>query len=754
MPIERLDIAVNLLDYARTRDELAMLSEDVDRTSRATLMSGRRTEHAYGMMSRGIGGLAAAVGISSVAFGVKDLAESGMNLQMNQVQLRSALHHVGITGAAAFNKVNDAASKSSESGGFGRDEQLQSMTQLIGTTGSLSEAYKANKDAVGLARAEGISYTSAQHYMAQAVVGNINRLKQYTGYITPVKTAEQKLENQHKSLIATYEDEGLKGSMLRQLEISGAITKQQQDDAVRADKLATGQKAVAAIGSNSLINSAQSKYNKTLAGQVSDLKNTFQEVEGSIGETLIPTMLKIVHAADDMAKWINKNRWAAKDLAIAVTALGAMAFGRMLYSGLRYALSPMGRMLKSLGVMKRAAMDGRKGTDILKAGLDAVRGSTNEVAMAQLKLAGNEDEAAAASGKSSKALEIQRGYATETDGAVTELAAAEAKFAATQAYANEQMERTGVTSLYLDGLLDEQAASVMALSVAEDAGAASAGILATAMDLIPGVVIFSLIGGAIALVITHLKFCEKIVAIVGSAMGKFFVGAAHVIMKAFEDMGQLAGLVWHGIERVVSVVVDAQIARFRALGRIVGGVFKDIGKFAVEASRWIITAFKNAFNYIIKNNPISGIINAAKNVMGGHFGAAAGSLLHGATFGLLNQGGSVGSHAPSKHLYTGGPAGTDTVEGWLTPGEDVISRAGASVLNGAIGQSGLSALNAGQNPFAGNGMGGGNMTITPGTTVIQLDSRTIATAVTQYALRKAARGPSSLVGGSLATGKV
>src|SRR5581483_3106116 len=89
-----------------------------------------------------------------------------------------------------------------------------------------------------------------------------------------------------------------------------------------------------------------------------------------------------------------------------------------------------------------------------------------------------------------------------------------------------------------------------------------------------------------------------------------------------------------------------------------------------------------------------------------------------------------------------GPSvGTDNVPAMLSPGEFVLSAPAAQ----AIGPAALNQLNTtGQAPQ--------NFTIEPGKTVIQIEARPIAEAVTRYVLRRAARGPSSLVGGSLATG--
>jgi hypothetical protein len=82
----------------------------------------------------------------------------------------------------------------------------------------------------------------------------------------------------------------------------------------------------------------------------------------------------------------------------------------------------------------------------------------------------------------------------------------------------------------------------------------------------------------------------------------------------------------------------------------------------------------------------------------------------------------------------------DTVPAMLAPGEGVLTRAAMA----GLGVGGLAALNS--------GAGLGNLTITPSPVYINMDGRMVARGVIQYVVGRAARGPSSLVGGSLATG--
>jgi len=207
------------------------------------------------------------------------------------------------------------------------------------------------------------------------------------------------------------------------------------------------------------------------------------------------------------------------------------------------------------------------------------------------------------------------------------------------------------------------------------------------------------------------------------------------LVAHFGTVKRVALGVWHGIESGVKVAASAIKTAFTA------------------AFNWLKGAFKDVIHFLEHDTPQGGIFSMIKDFAGGHFGAGLGALVHGATFGLLNSGGTVTAHNRVKHLYTGGPAGTDTVQGWLTPGEDVLSRAGAATLNGMIGQSGLSMLNAGGNPFRhmlASELSGMQITASP--VVLRLNDRVLAEGVVRYALNRAARGPSSLVGGPQVTG--
>lgn len=94
--------------------------------------------------------------------------------------------------------------------------------------------------------------------------------------------------------------------------------------------------------------------------------------------------------------------------------------------------------------------------------------------------------------------------------------------------------------------------------------------------------------------------------------------------------------------------------------------------------------------------------------------------------------------------YVKGPGGVDNVAAWLSAGEGVLNQAAMS----KIGVGGLNAMNSG----SGIGAGGSQGEPIQINNNMYIDSRLVAQSVTRAVIRKAARGPSSLVGGQIVTG--
>ncbi len=226
----------------------------------------------------------------------------------------------------------------------------------------------------------------------------------------------------------------------------------------------------------------------------------------------------------------------------------------------------------------------------------------------------------------------------------------------------------------------------------------------------------------------------------------FFVG---IWRFEFNIVKTVALAVFGAVKTVVTTVFDAIKTAVGGAFRFISGIFtsvfgviswpfkkaadfvKKIFNWIVGAARWVTTQVKSAFRDIA--DPVKAITDAL-----GITGGPSTVKSHGRTAHALARGG------PVRYMAPGGPLGTDTVPAWLTPGEFIVNRMAAQRNAPA-----LAAINAGASPGA---AGAGNWTIQPGQVIVKVGERVLAEAVVRYTLRRAARGPSSLVGGSLTTG--
>ena len=241
-----------------------------------------------------------------------------------------------------------------------------------------------------------------------------------------------------------------------------------------------------------------------------------------------------------------------------------------------------------------------------------------------------------------------------------------------------------------------------------------------------GFTAFLAIGGPTLIFIGKLVTA---VGTVGKAMEamKIVTIATSTVMKA-----SLIGLVVFALvemlthlqttKRIALEVFDgiktAVVLFGRALGKIFTGIYHVI--------TW---PFIKAFALI--KNGLRDIMKVPGSILHG-----AGSVLHTLSFGALSTGGPV----KPRYLAMGGPSGTDTVPGWLTPGEFVLNRAATS----RIGMPALEAMNRG-------GSLESEVRIAPAPVTINLDSRTIWRGLMQFAASRQARG-TGLVGGGMMTG--
>lgn len=162
----------------------------------------------------------------------------------------------------------------------------------------------------------------------------------------------------------------------------------------------------------------------------------------------------------------------------------------------------------------------------------------------------------------------------------------------------------------------------------------------------------------------------------------------------FKQFQSLVLSVWHAIE-------GAAVGAWQG---IESGVTKGVD-FVWSKIKWLGDEAKK----LLADTPLGGIIGLGSNLLQGHVSRGLADFAQGATGGIFNANtGTIG--APYRNL---------TSSSYNTP-----SAAAAQAEH---------------------------ITIQPGRTSVNIDGREITNAVTRYALNRAARGPSSFVGGSLVT---
>jgi TP901 family phage tail tape measure protein len=250
-------------------------------------------------------------------------------------------------------------------------------------------------------------------------------------------------------------------------------------------------------------------------------------------------------------------------------------------------------------------------------------------------------------------------------------------------------------------------------------------------DAVIGFTAFLAIGGPI------LMFFGGLVTAIGT------VGSAFAALRAMTFLTSMAMKA-----SIVGIVVFALIelvTHFQQVKVFVNSVFRGLGIMARAFASALASVFSGIYNVITWPFRkafafIKGALRAIASIPG-QVVHGAGSVLSSATFGLLHSGGPV-----RTHFASGGPTGTDTIPGWLSPGEFVLNKATTA----RIGAGNLSRLNDG-----GQLTGSGSGVLTADVIVpFNVDGRKLTQAVLRVSLQKAARGPTSLTGGGLMTGSV
>lgn len=660
--MEDLIIRVRLEGAKAAQYDADKTAVAVDRVGIASERAGKRASESLLAAHKHIGAMGAVVGLTGIAFGIKDLVKEGLALEEHQKQLRAALRDTGITGEAAYKKIEAEAIKSAEHGGFLRDTEIESITKFIGVTHSANAALEANKAAVLLARREHLEYSSVQRYIGQALVGNVRRLQQYTGAIIPVRDNVWALMQAHKAEVAQLENtaSGMKktgSAWLRQQELLHTIAPAQLKNAQLADRQATAHEVLQRVLTK--FPSAIDAYNSSTEGKLNNLKTTLDVVTAEIGQGLLPAVNKVLGVFGQVITWMNKNRDVAYALAGAITFLSVVVL-----------------LGKFVGAIKGALV-----------ALKLIEGEQKQVTLQMYLMS----------------------------------AAA------------------GVWSAAMVAAEDAVLTVAIGMGIGVDAALGLIGLALVA------------VGVGLFLLITHFKQVKDWLAshwpiIAGILIAPMTFGLSIIVgifykkipaavswgVKAIRSiLSTLGGI----IKSVFSAIYDTLSAPFRLFITFLTTIWSKLGSVLSGPFKILVSILKTVWSWISKIfGPIQKVVGWIKELFGG--GPSSSQL---------------SSAARARGVSTGRPV---AVGSYTSPGSASgfggTSVSGAQALNSALSQGvGGAAIHALESQ---HGQDAITLNVHPQAVVVKLDSKTIAQGIVHHTLKKAARGPSSLVGGALVTG--
>ncbi|MGA8762402.1 MAG: hypothetical protein WB562_05885 [Candidatus Sulfotelmatobacter sp.] len=317
-----------------------------------------RVKEQTGALRTSFGSLLGFVGIGGVAFGLRDLKNSGVELQSQQVELRRALVSTGQDAAGAFGQLSKAAEDLSTHGGFGTTANLSALSQFVRETHSAVEAQKDLGLATDIARGRNMDLASAQNIVAQAEGGSVGRLQKILGPMVAAREAQVGLTVAHQKQIAVLQDQaafmGKLGPIwLRQQEINDHLTAQQTALAQLTDKHATAQQTLALATKE--FSGATAAYANTTEGKASNLTNSFRNLKEQLGEALLPVINRVIAAGAVLAEFLAHNKSVVLALTLGVVALTAAWGGMKILQGIKTMVVDLGRAFGITGAAGEAA---------------------------------------------------------------------------------------------------------------------------------------------------------------------------------------------------------------------------------------------------------------------------------------------------------------------------------------------------------------------------------------------------------------
>lgn len=329
------------------------LKRDADEQTVAFAKTRESTTALHDSMS----GLLGLVGIGGVAFGLRDLKDSGVELQAQQAELRRALVATGQAAGDNAGKLEKYAEDLSVHGGFGTTANLQTLNAFIRVTRNVGEAQKLTALATDIARGRNMGLAQSQQIVTQAYSGSVGRLQRILGPLVAARDAQVGLTTAHQQEIATLQNQAqMMGRMgpiwLRQQEINDHITAQQAELAQMTDKHATAQQVLAIAMKE--FGGSTATFSTTTQGKISNLNNSLHNLVEELGLALLPTINTVVTVLAGFADLLAHHKKAVVAVTLAVAGLATAWGGLKILQGIKVMVLDLGRAFGIAGAEAEA----------------------------------------------------------------------------------------------------------------------------------------------------------------------------------------------------------------------------------------------------------------------------------------------------------------------------------------------------------------------------------------------------------------
>jgi hypothetical protein len=288
---------------AKTQGQLAATDRAAGKTS--------KTVGRFGPIAKA-GGIAFAAGIGVAVVAVKGFVHAAAESQVSQTKLQTQLKASGISYRAHAKEIDAVIQKTSKLAGLDDEDLQDAFTNIVRTTGNVKTALKDVGIAADIARAKHVSLETASKALARAEMGSTTALKRYGISVDEVTTRTDMAKAAFDRYKATHKDvsQAVKDHFADL--IRGA--KAQDKAAMATDALTETQKR---------FGGAAEAYGKTAVGAQERFQVAVENLQESLGKSLLPVITQVANALANAAGWLEENRGAATVLAGAVGALAA-----------------------------------------------------------------------------------------------------------------------------------------------------------------------------------------------------------------------------------------------------------------------------------------------------------------------------------------------------------------------------------------------------------------------------------------------